>query len=133
MNNKKQLVIWLTHAEVECFSFSESLLETARRELPNMEIALCSNSDEFKRALPTAYAVAVWVFKQEWFELAPELRWLITPAAGKDYFKVLPPDNVQLYYCSYHGRIMAETVLNSNCRLSEPDTRKPSSVSNTAI
>ena len=111
MNNKKQLVVWLTHCEIECFRFDESLQEKAKQVLPDMEVTLCLNSDEFKQALPNAYAVIVWVFKQEWFKLAPELRWLITPAAGKDYFKVTPPDNVQMHYCSFHGRIMAETVL----------------------
>ncbi len=111
MNKKKQLVIWLTHGEIECFRFEKVLLDKLRLVLPDIDVLLCNNSDEFKVALPNAYAVVVWVFKQEWFELAPELRWLITPAAGKDYFKVTTPDSVKLHYCSFHGRIMAETVL----------------------
>ena len=111
MNSKKQLVIWLPHDEVECFRFNEALLKKVKLSLPGMMVTLCSNSDEFKCALPNAYAVVVWVFKQEWFEFAPELRWLITPAAGKDYFKVSPPNNVKVHYCSFHGHIMAETVV----------------------
>ncbi len=111
MNNKKQLIIWLTHDEIECFRFDELSLEVLKSALPNMKITLCKSATEFKNALPKAFAVAVWFFKQEWFSLAPNLRLLITPAAGKDYFKVSAPDNVKLHYCSFHGEIMAETVL----------------------
>ncbi len=108
---KRKITIWLTHKDVGCFRFTECNAEKVAAALPDFEIVVCNNSDEFKAALPDTYAAVVWVFKQEWFDLAPGLRWLITPAAGKDYFNVAPPDNVTLYYSSFHGQIMAETVL----------------------
>lgn len=111
MNNKRQIVVWLTHPEIECFRFNDESLKKVKSGLPEFDIVVCMNSSEFKAALSDAYAVVVWVFKQEWFALAPRLKWLITPAAGKDYFKVSPPDGVQMHYCSFHGKIMAETVL----------------------
>ncbi|HPY90915.1 MAG TPA: NAD(P)-dependent oxidoreductase [Lentisphaeria bacterium] len=53
----------------------------------------------------------VWTFKQEWFELAPRLRVLSTPSAGRDYFLVEPPPQVRLMYGAFHGCIIAETVV----------------------
>lgn len=61
--------------------------------------------------LPEAGAVFVWRFRQEWFGMAPCLRHVCTPAAGRDYFQVRPPEGVEMHYGTFHGAIMAETAL----------------------
>lgn len=71
----------------------------------------CSSEEEFLALLPEASAALVWSFRQEWFSRAPRLRRILTPAAGKDYFKIEPPAGVSLEYGSFHGKIMAETAL----------------------
>jgi phosphoglycerate dehydrogenase-like enzyme len=48
---------------------------------------------------------------QEWFESSPNLEWIVTPAAGKDYFHVTPPQGVSIDYCSFHGQLIGETVI----------------------
>ena len=72
---------------------------------------LCTSEEEFLSLLPKAGAVFVWRFRQEWFALAPGLRHVCTPAAGRDYFHVTPPPGVTLHYGTFHGAIMAETAL----------------------
>ena len=74
----------------------------------NVETA--RSEEEFVRALPRADAAVVWTFRQEWFGAAPRLRVLCTPAAGKDYFKVVPPPGLAMHYGSFHGAIMGETA-----------------------
>lgn len=74
-------------------------------------VRLCRTEDEFLEALPGAWAAVVWTFRQEWFDLSPTLRHVCTPAAGRDYFRVVPPPCVTLHYGSFHGAIMAETAL----------------------
>lgn len=72
---------------------------------------VCRSEEEFVSLLPEATAVFVWTFRQEWFDRAPKLRHLATPAAGRDYFRIVPPPTVTLHYGSFHGAIMAETAL----------------------
>ncbi len=86
--------------------FEESLPEGADRP-----VRVCRSEDEFTSLLPQATAVFVWKFRQEWFDIAPRLRHVCTPAAGRDYFNVVPPDGVAMHYGTFHGAIMGETAL----------------------
>jgi phosphoglycerate dehydrogenase-like enzyme len=52
-----------------------------------------------------------WAFLQEWFALAPHLKRVATPAAGRDFFALSPPPRVKVRYGTHHGPIMAETVI----------------------
>jgi phosphoglycerate dehydrogenase-like enzyme len=75
------------------------------------DVRRCTSEEEFLSLLPEARAVFVWDFRQEWFARAPKLRHLCTPAAGRDYFRVVPPPQVAMHYGTFHGAIMAETAL----------------------
>ena len=75
------------------------------------DVRRCETEAEFLSLLPEASAVFVWTFRQEWFARAPKLRHLCTPAAGRDYFRVVPPPQVAMHYGTFHGAIMAETAL----------------------
>jgi phosphoglycerate dehydrogenase-like enzyme len=69
--------------------------------------------------LADAEIALVWRFKSEWFERAPRLRVLATPAAGKEDLPPAPPPGVRVHFGSYHGKIMAETVVGmmlASCR-----------------
>jgi phosphoglycerate dehydrogenase-like enzyme len=106
-----ETVVWLTSLGVECFRFTALHRERLRREAPELRVTLCATEAEFRAALPRAELAMVWHFQQAWFAEAPRLRWLVTPAAGRDYFQVVPPTGVDQFYGSFHGRIMGESVL----------------------
>lgn len=71
---------------------------------------LARDEDSFLAALHDATHAIVWDFRQEWFAKAPRLREIGTPAAGKDYFRIVPPPGVSLGYGSFHGAIIGETA-----------------------
>ena len=73
-------------------------------------VRTCRSEADFLSALPETDIAVVWAFRQEWFDRAPRLRAVCTPAAGRDYFRVVPPPGVELRYGSFHGAIMAETA-----------------------
>lgn len=107
-------------SEIPCFQPTDAQADAFRRRLadaaslsgaPVPELRLCRSEAAFLAALPTAASVLVWTFRQEWFALAPRLRAILTPAAGRDYFKVTPPPGVALCYGAFHGAIMGETAL----------------------
>lgn len=106
-----KLVCYLQLPSVAEFSLTNEIANEFTKARPDIELVNCFTEDEFIEQLPTADAVSVWVFKQEWFALAPKLKYLCTPAAGRDYFKVVPPAGVEMRYGSFHAPIMAETVL----------------------
>lgn len=71
------------------------------------------SENEFLRELPSATHAIVWEFRKEWFALAPKLRKLMTPGAGRE---LLPtdtelPDGVVRINGAFHGAIMSETVI----------------------
>lgn len=100
--------------DIPCFNVADAQVERFRRLLPanaDLPVVVCRTESEFTAHLPGATAVFVWSFKQEWFALAPKLRHVCTPAAGRDYFHVAPPPQVTMHYGTFHGAIMGETAL----------------------
>lgn len=84
----------------------------ARKLAPlGWEVLHCETEAQFLSALPQATAVATWHFRQEWFALAPHLRLVSTPAAGKDYFSVQWPKGIQHWNGTFHGTLMAESAV----------------------
>ncbi|MCG8570915.1 MAG: hypothetical protein MJB14_12320, partial [Spirochaetes bacterium] len=113
-----QISIW-TPSAIPCWSFNNTQVQKLRKALPEASVIHCQNAEEFKEALLETDVAIVNVFKQKWFDLAPHLKWLAVPTAGKDYFTIEPPAELLVTYGSFHGQIMAETVVGmilASCR-----------------
>ena len=108
MSEHLNIVVWLHHPDVDCFTFGEAAMARLRLGIPGATVTVCQSEARFLAALPGADVAAVWRFEQAWFEPASRLRLLVTPAAGRDYFSVTPPARVRLHYCHFHGAIMKE-------------------------
>ncbi len=107
----RNIAVFLRHDEVSAWQFSDRQAELLRLRLPGAAVTLCRDETEFISALQHADCAVVWRFKQEWFVHAPGLRVLATPAAGKDYFSIIPPDGLHMIYGSFHGELIGETVV----------------------
>ena len=108
------MILVFLQSDIPCFQPTDDQVrrfEASLAELADGPVRNCRSEAEFTESLPQATAVFVWVFRQEWFALAPRLRHICTPAAGRDYFRIVPPDGVTLHYGSFHGAIMGETAL----------------------
>lgn len=103
--------IWLTSLGAPCFNFGPEHGARLAREAPALELTVCADEASFLAALPDAEMAIVWHFQQAWFARAPRLRWLVTPAAGRDFFKITPPPGLGQFYGSFHGRLMGESAL----------------------
>lgn len=96
----------------KCFRADAEALRYFRTLVPRGSRIIRARSEgEFLKALPKATHAVVWDFKQEWFQLAPSLRLLATPAAGREFLPTSGPEGVKIHFGSFHGAIMAETVL----------------------
>lgn len=104
------LLIHLQH-KVDAFSFKPRHLEQLRQALPDTRITIAGDHHDFMARLPEADCALVWGFKAEWYNSAPKLKMLFTPAAGRDWVADDPSLRVQTFYGSFHGRIMRESLL----------------------
>jgi D-2-hydroxyacid dehydrogenase (NADP+) len=104
-------LIYLTHPHVEAWNCQDRHREQFSRHFPGVSLVVCRNSKEFLAELPTAEGVIVWYFKREWQKISPQLKWIATPAAGNDWIDVEPGSNLPVLFGSFHGQMMAESVL----------------------
>ena len=106
-----EIIVWLRDPKIECWNFLERHVGKLTVSLPRVRVQNCDDEREFLDALPAARVAIVWHFHQEWLAKALKLEWLVTPAAGRDYFRITPRPGLKLEYGSFHGEIIGETVM----------------------
>lgn len=107
---KRVYLIWLEWPE-KCFRADAEALAHLRSLVPAGSRVVRARSERaFLKALPSATHAVVWHFRKEWFELAPRLKALATPGAGRELVSLEAPKGVKLHFGGFHGAIMAETV-----------------------
>lgn len=104
-------LLWLNWPE-SSFRLNASDLRFFKSIFPGETVAVRSER-AFLRELPHADMAVCWEFRKEWFAVAPKLRVLATPGAGRE---LLPderdlPVGVTKIHGGFHGGIMSETVL----------------------
>lgn len=106
-----RISILLNHPSVNCWTLSESQAQRIATRLPGVEVERCEDVTSFRRSLRGAEVVIVWQFEEQWLRDAPALEWIVTPAAGRDYFNIAPRPGLDIDYSSFHGPLIGETVL----------------------
>ncbi len=107
----KNILVYLTHPHVEAWNFKPEHKALLESQVPGLKVEVCQNSKDFQDRLPKAQAVIVWVFKERWLKSAPQLKLIATPAAGNDWIRFEPPENVEILFGGFHGSLMAESVV----------------------
>jgi phosphoglycerate dehydrogenase-like enzyme len=105
------VVLWVHSKVFTSFRLREEHLDRLRESFPRATFVHCQSRERFLEALPDADVACSLRFKTEWFDRAPKLRRLISPTAGRDWFPDQPPPQVRFEFSTFHGRIMAETVV----------------------
>jgi len=104
-------LVWLEWPE-KCFRVDAEALRYLKGLVPKGSRVVRARSEaEFLKKLPTATQAVVWHFRKEWFALAPRLKVLATPGAGRELVTLDVPSGVTLHFGHFHGAIMAETVV----------------------
>ena len=105
------ITVWLTSKQSACWEITARQIDYLRQKMPGAEVLHARSKDEFLDMLPDTEMAICWFFQQEWFSRAPGLRYIVTPAAGLDYFSIDPPPQVEVHNSNYQGPLIAETVL----------------------
>jgi phosphoglycerate dehydrogenase-like enzyme len=106
----RRVAVWL-HAAVPAFALTAAQAERLRQALPGATVTVYDAEDAFARGLADAEMGIGWRFRQAWIDAAPRLQWLATPAAGQDYFQLTLRPGMRVTYGTFHGTLMAETVV----------------------
>ena len=69
------------------------------------------SKEELLAELPNLDAVVVWRFDRDSYARSSRLRHVFTPSAGRESIAPDPGGRVVVHYGTFHGRIMAESLL----------------------
>ncbi|HEX2871796.1 MAG TPA: D-2-hydroxyacid dehydrogenase [Polyangiaceae bacterium] len=105
-----KLVLSLPHS-IRAFEPQAEQLARWRARYPQHQLVVARAEAEFLRQLADADGALVWRFAAAWYELAPRLRFVATPAAGREKVQPDPSGRVRAVHGSFHGKIMAESLL----------------------
>lgn len=105
-----KVVVWLEH-EISAFHAQPQQLDVLAARHPEHAFQLVQGEAAFMRALADAEAALVWRFSAAWYALGPRLRFVATPAAGREKLELDPSGRVRTVHGHFHGKIMAESLL----------------------
>lgn len=99
--------------EVAAFDFSESDLATLKKALPQFDLIVHPNADSFLSQADKVEYLLTWEFPESWYELCPNIKKIMTPAAGQDWIAADPTGATTIVHGAFHGEIMAESLLSA--------------------
>ncbi|MDZ7793002.1 MAG: NAD(P)-dependent oxidoreductase [Spirochaetia bacterium] len=105
------IAVWLESPYSSCWTITPTQIEYMKSRIPGAQVQYARSPEEFVELLPKAETAVSWFFEQKWLDRAPLLRYLVTPAAGFDYFSVELPPQVQLKNSRFQGKIISESVM----------------------
>lgn len=105
-----KLVLFLPHS-IRAFEPQAEQLARWRARYPQHQLVVAREEADFLQQLTDADGVLVWRFAAAWYERAPRLRFVATPAAGREKVQPDPSGRVRAVHGSFHGKIMAESLL----------------------
>lgn len=103
------VIVWLEWPEA-CFRATSADIAYLKT-LSGADVVWVKSREDFLAALPSATHVITWRFDKEWYSLAPSLRLVATPAAGRELVAWQDaPDGVTVHFGKFHGEIIGESV-----------------------
>ena len=99
------------NSKIHSFQITQQHKKRLCSEFPQHDFEFAQSYKHFKTLLADAEAALVWQFPQHLFEKSPKLRFLYTPAAGKDWVALDPRQKVKTRFSSFHGQLIAESFL----------------------
>ena len=82
-----------------------------KHQFPNCELVIHTDEETLVDALPDIEWLDTWHFKSDWYALAPKLKAIFTPAAGRNWIACDAAGRVQIFHGEFHGAMIAESLL----------------------
>ena len=72
---------------------------------------LVQSKSHYHTKLAEAEFLICWNFSESDYALAPNLKYIVTPAAGRDWIAEDPNGRVKVFFSSFHGPMIAESAM----------------------
>jgi D-2-hydroxyacid dehydrogenase (NADP+) len=105
-----KVVLFLEHS-IRAFSVQPEQLAALAARYPEHDFRKVTDEHAFLSELRDAGAAFVWRFPARYYAQGPNLRFVATPAAGRERLEPDPSGRVRTVHGSFHGKIMAESLL----------------------
>lgn len=104
-------VLVFLNNEIQAFCLSADLYDNLKEKCPAWTFVEVSSEKGVESNLNDTDIFLTWFFKKEWYEKAPCLRAIFTPAAGKEKIHHEPARKIPVFHGAFHGPLMAESLL----------------------
>lgn len=108
---KPLLLIRLTLRGIPEFTATPEQVARWQEKVPELELLYAENQETFVKNLSRASYVMTYTFAEAWLSLTYRLKWIASPAAGKELMGAKIPERIRLTHGTFHGEIMAETAV----------------------
>ena len=108
---KPMLLIWLTYRGVSDFIATREQVARWAEQVPELDVVFAETQEEFVRNLSKATYAMTFTFSEAWLPLTYRMKWMATPAAGRELLGARIPDRIRLTHGTFHGELMAETAV----------------------
>jgi phosphoglycerate dehydrogenase-like enzyme len=105
-----KVVVFLEHP-IQAFCVQPEQLHALAARHPKHDFRRVTGEADFLRELVDADAALVWRFPASYYTKTSRLRVVATPAAGRERLEPDPSGRVRALHGSFHGKIMAESLL----------------------
>jgi D-2-hydroxyacid dehydrogenase (NADP+) len=105
-----KVVVFLEHP-IRAFCVQPEQLHALAARHPEHDFKRVTSEHDFELALPDADVALVWRFPASLYAKSTRLRFVATPAAGRERLEPDPRERVRRVHGSFHGKIMAESLL----------------------
>ena len=99
--------------DVRAFDFNDVDFDILRRALPGLTLVVHANESSFLEHAEKVEAVLTWTFKAAWYQQFASLKWIMTPAAGKELVEPHPSGKVKIVHGTFHGKLLSESLLSA--------------------
>ncbi|MGL1934969.1 MAG: D-2-hydroxyacid dehydrogenase [Fibrobacterales bacterium] len=105
-----KLFIYLKNP-IKTFDMQAYIHEMVLKQFPTLEVESFERFSDLVERIHEPNIIVTWVFKKELYAKATNLKEIYTPAAGNDWVADDPSRNVDVTYGTFHGSMMAESLV----------------------
>ncbi|HJO94317.1 MAG TPA: NAD(P)-dependent oxidoreductase [Victivallales bacterium] len=110
-SNRNNIGIYLKHS-LSALNLGK-IADKINNDFPKVNIRFIHTKDELYKNINKLDILITWKFYIDLYKETKTLQVIISPSAGRDWVPEDPYNKIINIYGSYHGRLMAETLLSS--------------------
>lgn len=109
-HNRVKIFVYL-YSDIDAFNITDYISFMIHKRFPSAQVVEFDSFSKMAERIEEPEIIVTWLFSKELYSKASNLKYIFTPAAGKDWVPDDPNGVVQIQFGSFHGPIIAESLL----------------------